>query len=50
MEKVNKTEMKISKIMSFMAVGVAVLALSACGNKKFEVNGNIKDAKDSTLY
>ena len=49
-EKVNKTEMKISKIMSFMAVGVAVLALSACGNKKFEVNGNIKDAKDSTLY
>ena len=36
--------------MSFMAVGVAVLALSACGNKKFEVNGNIKDAKDSTLY
>lgn len=36
--------------MSFMAMGVAVLALSACGNKKFEVNGNIKDAKDSTLY
>ncbi len=36
--------------MTYMAVGMAILALSACNNKKFEVNGSIKEAKDSTLY
>lgn len=33
-----------------MAVGAAIFALSACNNKKFEVSGSIKEAKDSTLY
>ncbi len=42
--------MKTQKILSYIVVGAAFLALSACGNKKFEVNGNIKEAKDSTLY
>ncbi len=36
--------------MAYMAVGMAILTLSACNNKKFEVNGSIKEAKDSTLY
>ncbi len=29
---------------------VAVLAFTACNEKKFKVTGNISDAKDSTLY
>ena len=44
------TKIKTQKILAYMAVGVAIFALSACNNKKFEVSGNIKEAKDSTLY
>ena len=29
---------------------MALMAFSACGNKKFHVNGNITEGKDSTLY
>ena len=44
------TRIKTNRIMAYMAVGAAILALSACNNKKFEVSGSIKEAKDSTLY
>lgn len=29
---------------------VAALALTSCNNKKFHINGNITEAKDSMLY
>ena len=32
------------------AIMVAALALTSCHNKKFHINGNITDAKDSMLY
>lgn len=42
--------MKISKILSITTVVVAVCALTACGNKKFQISGTISEAKDSMLY
>jgi len=32
------------------AIMVAALALTSCNNKKFHINGNITEAKDSMLY
>ncbi len=42
--------MKISRIYSVAAIMVAALALTSCNNKKFHINGNITEAKDSMLY
>lgn len=42
--------MKINNLLAMTAACVALMALSACRNKKFHVNGNITEAKDSTLY
>ena len=42
--------MKISKIYSVAVIMVAALAFTSCNNKKFHINGNITDAKDSMLY
>ena len=42
--------MKISKLFSVAVILVAALAMTSCNNKKFHINGNITDAKDSMLY
>lgn len=42
--------MKISRIYSAAVIMVAALALTSCNNKKFHINGNITEAKDSMLY
>ncbi len=42
--------MKISRLYSVAAIMIAALALSSCNNKKFHINGNITEAKDSMLY
>ena len=42
--------MKISKFYSAAVIIVAALAFTSCNNKKFHINGNIADAKDSMLY
>ena len=42
--------MKISRIYSVAVIMVAALAFTSCNNKKFHINGNITDAKDSMLY
>ncbi len=42
--------MKISKLFPVVAIMVAALASTSCSNKKFHINGNIADAKDSVLY
>ena len=42
--------MKISKLFSVAVIMVAALAFASCNNKKFHINGNITDAKDSMLY
>ena len=42
--------MKISKIYSVAVIMVAALAFTSCNNKKFHINGNITEAKDSMLY
>ena len=42
--------MKISRIYSVAAIMVAALAFTSCNNKKFHINGNITEAKDSMLY
>lgn len=42
--------MNISKTLSALAVSLMVLGAVSCSNKKFEVSGNITDAKDSLLY
>lgn len=42
--------MKISKTLSALAVSLMMLGAVSCSNKKFEVSGNITDAKDSLLY
>ncbi len=42
--------MKISKLFPAAALLVAALAVTSCNNKKFHINGNIADAKDSMLY
>lgn len=42
--------MNISKTLSALAVSLIMLGAVSCTNKKFEVSGNITDAKDSLLY
>lgn len=42
--------MNISKTLSALAVSLMMLGAASCSNKKFEVSGNITDAKDSLLY
>lgn len=42
--------MNISKTLSALAVSLMMLGAISCSNKKFEVSGNITDAKDSLLY
>lgn len=42
--------MNISKKLSALAVSLMMLGAVSCSNKKFEVSGNITDAKDSLLY
>lgn len=42
--------MNISKTISALAVSLMMLGAVSCSNKKFEVSGNITDAKDSLLY
>ena len=42
--------MKISRIYSVAVIIVATLAFTSCNNKKFHINGNITEAKDSMLY
>lgn len=36
--------------ITFVAIIAAVMAISSCNEKKFQVTGNITDAKDSILY
>ena len=42
--------MKITRIFSVAVIMVAALAFTSCNNKKFHINGNITEAKDSMLY
>ena len=42
--------MKLSGILSTFAVVVTLMASTSCSNKKFDISGNITDAKDSLLY
>lgn len=42
--------MKITKLYSAAALVMAALAFASCNNKKFHINGNITEAKDSMLY
>ena len=42
--------MKLSGILSTFAVVVTLMASTSCSDKKFDVSGNITDAKDSLLY
>ena len=42
--------MKITRIYSVAVIIVAALSFASCNNKKFHINGNITDAKDSMLY
>jgi hypothetical protein len=36
--------------ITFVAIIAAVMAISSCNEKKFQVTGKITDAKDSILY
>ena len=42
--------MKITKLYSAAVVVMAALTFASCSNKKFHINGNITEAKDSMLY
>ena len=42
--------MKISNFFSIVAIVLAAITVSSCNNRKFQVDGTITDAKDSTLY
>ena len=42
--------MKITRIFSVAVIMVAALAFTSCHNKKFHINVNITEAKDSMLY
>ena len=42
--------MKIPNFRTALLAVLAVLTIASCDNTKFEVNGNITDAKDSVLY
>jgi hypothetical protein len=39
-----------SKIATVAVIALALAATTSCNNKKFRVEGNIANAKDSTLY
>ena len=41
---------KISGLLYTAVMGVAVLSLASCAEKKFRVSGTITQAKDSVLY
>lgn len=42
--------MKITKLYSAAVIVMAALTFASCSNKKFHINGNITEAKDSMLY
>ena len=42
--------MKISRLFTAAVILVAALAMTSCNNKKFHINGNIAEAKDSMLF
>lgn len=42
--------MKIKNILSVAALLAALLTISSCNNKKFQISGTITDAQDSILY
>lgn len=42
--------MKMTKLYAALTLVLAALAFSSCNNKKFHINGNISEAKDSMLY
>ena len=42
--------MKITKLYSAAAIVTAALTFASCNNKKFHINGNITEAKDSMLH
>ena len=41
---------KLSGLLYTAVLGVAVLSLGSCSEKKFNINGTITQAKDSVLY
>ena len=41
---------KVSGLLYTAVMGVAVLSLASCAEKKFRVSGTITQAKDSVLY
>ena len=42
--------MNIKHLFSAAVIVLAALCITSCNNKKFHINGNITDAKDSMLY
>jgi len=42
--------MKIKKLYAWAVICFAALAITSCSNKKFQISGNITEAKDSVLY
>ena len=44
------TIMKIKSLFSVAVLTLVALSFASCNNKKFHVNGEISNAKDSTLY
>ncbi len=42
--------MKIARILQSAVLVLAALSITSCSNKKFHINGEIADAKDSTLF
>ena len=42
--------MKIIKAFAVAVITIAALTMTSCNNKKFHINGNISNAKDSMLY
>ncbi len=42
--------MKITRLCTIATITTAALALTSCNNRKFHINGNITEAKDSMLY
>ena len=42
--------MMIKQLMAVAALAVATFSITTCTEKKFHVEGNITEAKDSTLY
>ena len=42
--------MKIKSLFSVATIMLTALSLASCNNRKFHVDGEITNAKDSTLY